>query len=341
MKKVFMKTLKVIFIITALIILLICGLIINNRIYYSMYNKVDTSAETLTDNELTIIASIYQYLKDFGNDIYDDFSSQSTLIIYNRKYEFLLTNNDYEDDWELVGYGDIVRKNIYRRKANNPKAFAIKIHNHWAGSFSTSDYYHVSFLEQVPIIVPPQIFSLDDIAYKSVVVHEMVHALQGDRDCTRVEAAEYIGDVLNVYQSDNNFINLIKQEGKILDEAVKLTDETKIITKIREFIETRDNRRNTCGMTDSEIFAEKEYEWLEGMARYAEHIASTGSKSMVAKHLGNIAQKSAEDDKYYVLGMAEIILINKLYITDWQHKLFYKKYTPEDILREYLSEDTK
>lgn len=337
-----MKILKVMFIITVFIILLICGLMMNNRIYFNKYSRIDTSAETLTDHELTAIASIYQYIKDFGNDIYDGFSTQSNLIIYNREYEFLFTDDEYENEWKFISYSDIVGKNIYRRKANKPKAFAVKIQNHWAGSFPTYDYYHVSFFEKVPIIVPPQIFSLDDVAYKSVVIHEMVHALQGNRDSYRVEAAEYIGKVLNGYYGNSVFNNQIKQEGKILEEAVNLTDKMKIAAKMREFIETRDDRRNMCGMTDSEIFAEKEYEWLEGMARYAEYIASAGSKSKVAKNLGNIAQKTAEDDgRYYVLGMAEIILINKLNIIDWQHKLFYDKYTPEDILREYLSGETR
>ena len=334
MKKVFVKILKVMFIITALILFLICGLIINNRIYYNKYSRVDTGAETLTENELTAIASIYQYLKDFGNDIYNGFSSQSNLIIYNRKYEFLLTDNEYEDEWKFIDYSEIVGKNIYRRKANNPKAFAVKINNHWAGSFTTHNYFIVSFLEQVPIFVPPQFFSLDDIAYKSVVVHEMSHALQGDRDNSRVETAEFIGKELNVYSGNSDYNNLIKQEGKIMEEAINLTDKVKITTKILEFIETRDHRRNICGMTNSEIFAEKEHEWLEGTARYAEYIASAGSKSMTVKNLGKITQQTAD---YYALGMAEIILINNLNITDWQHKLFYDKYTPEDILREYLN----
>ena len=319
--------------------MLICGLIINNRIYYSKYNKVNTNTEILTDNELKDIASVYQYITDFGNDIYNGFDTQTELIIYNREYEFLFTDDEYGDEWKFIGHDEITEKNIYRRKADTPQAFAIKLYNHWVASFCTHDYYNVSILEQVPVFMPPQMFLLDDIAYKSIIVHEMVHALQGNRDSYRVDAAEHIHNVCSAYYGNNDFNNLIKQEGKILKEAINLTDIAEITSKVHEFIAIRDSRRNTCGMTYDEISSEKEIEWLEGMARYAEYIASKGSKSIIAKNLDDITQKVvvSSDDRYYALGMAEIMLIKKLNITDWQQKLFHEKYTPEDILTQIFS----
>lgn len=71
-------------------------------------------------------------------------------------------------------------------------------------------------------------------------------------------------------------------------------------------------------MTNDEIKNEMDFEWLEGMARYAEYTASAGSKSIVSRKLINIFEKVAinGDDIYYTLGMAQVILIQKLETDD-------------------------
>ena len=335
MKKLF----KGVAIVALCLVLVVVGLILNNRICYAMYDKADVDLEVLTDAELETAASIFAYLSDHGGAIFDGFGELTELLLYNRTYEFLLTDGVYEQGWETLGADGRTGKTVYRRLSEDPKAFAVKIGDRWAGSFCTQAYYPVSLLEQVPVFVPPQLFLLDDIAYRSVVVHEMAHALQGNRDNSRLEQVEGLHNVNSRYDGDRDFNAFMKKEGKLLEEAMSLTDHNELVSKAGEFLASRDSRRTDCGMTAQEISDEKEYEWLEGSGRYTEYIAADGSRTTSSRGLDqNIAQKAAAQgvDRYYALGMAQIVLIRNLDIPDWQPKLFYQQYAPEDVLREYL-----
>lgn len=333
------KFLKIIGIIVLCIVLIICGLIVNNRVYYTIYSKADIDLNYLTDNEVETFASVFDYLSEHGDVIVDGFNELTELLTYNRKYEFLVTGDIYGNGWEFLGFNKRLNKNIYRRLADNPQAFAVKIEDHWVGSFCTQNYYPISFLEQVPVIVPPQLFSLDDIAYRSVFIHEMAHALQGNRNNDRLDKVSHLHNVNSNYFENSNFKASIKQEGQILEDAIKLTDKNEIVKKVNEFLYTRDLRRNEHNMTDVAIFNEKEFEWLEGFGRYAEFISSEGSKSAISRSLNKISAKVAtyDDGTYYALGMAQIVLIGKLGIPEWQQNFFYGNYMPEDLLREYNS----
>lgn len=49
--------------------------------------------------------------------------------------------------------------------------------------------------------------------------------------------------------------------------------------------------------------------------------------SIVSKGLGDISEKVKiqSDDRYYTLGMAQILLIKRLDVLNWQEKLLYKE----------------
>jgi len=326
------KVLKIFGVIAFCIVLVICGLIINNRVYYAIYCKSDVDLNYLTGKEVKIVASAFEYLAEHGDAIFDGFDELTELIVYNRKYEFLITDGVYENGWDFLGFNETINKNIYRRLANNPQSFATKIDNHWVGEYCTLNYAPVSLLELIPVIVPPQFFSQDDIAYRSILIHEMTHALQGNRDNDRFDKASRLDAAIDGYFENSDFNASLKQEGKILEEAIKLSDKNEIAKKVNEFLHARESRRNDHNMSSSDISNEKEFEWLEGLARYAELLASEGSKSIYADNLDKISQKTGSD-WYYASGMAQIILIKKLEIPDWQRKLFYENYSLEDLLK--------
>ena len=227
-------------------------------------------------------------------------------------------------------------KKIYRRKAQSPQAFATKIGDTWAGSFDTYGYFNCALLEQIPMVIPPQLLVYDSIGYRSIVVHEMIHAYQGRCDNERVDEAEHLKNIDEPFIQNMAFNRSIEEEGKILEEALASKDNEKQL--IQSFLNVRDERRKQCGMTEEEIWREQEFEWLEGGARYGEYIASQGTKSIVSKNLGNISEKvkTRGDDRFYTLGMAQILLIKKMQIPNWQSKLLKEGYTPEKILREAL-----
>lgn len=319
-----------------IILVVIVGLIINNRICYFSYSSADINSNTLSKSEIDTAENTLSWLDNNGNEIFDGFDGSIDLILFNRSYEFLITANKY-NDWEYVS-SCADGKSIYRRKANNPQAFATKIGYTWAGSFNTYDYFNVSLLEQIPIIIPPQLLTYDDIGYRSFIIHEMLHAFQGKCDYDRVDKTEHLENICSSYFGYKEFNNYIKQEGELLEKAINTTDSS-VDEIVSEFLSVRDKRREECKIRDVDITNEQELEWLEGSARYAEYIASQGTNNSISKGNANISEKVKiqGDDRYYTLGMAQILLIKRLDIAEWQEKLLYKGYSPESLLREYIS----
>ncbi len=336
MKKAMKKIGIVLAVLIGLIIIVVVGLIINNRVIYNSLDEKAVEVDYLTDSQLADVENVYSYLKD--NTIYDGFgSADNDVVLYNRNYEFLVTSRETVNGWEETDQ-TVSERNVFRRTADDPQAFAQNADGTWAGTFSVHDFFDISILEQTPIFIPPQMFRYDDIGYRGIVIHEMVHAFQARSDTQRFESIHHKNNVNEKYYNDSTYNDYIKQEAKALNSIVN-DDNSDVKEKVRTFLNARNNRHSDCNMTDDEISAEQDLEWLEGAARYAEYISSQGSTSPVAKGLSNISSKAKvhSDDRFYTLGMAEIIAIDKLNISDWQNKIFVKGYSLEELLSEAIS----
>lgn len=314
---------RILLTIVVVLVVLIIGLIINNRILYIKYNGQDTKKDALTEKEINRVHEVFDYLNSEGNSLFHGFDGKSmNLLVYNEGYEFLFS--DFEpagSEWTALGQDEATGKLMFRRTAVNSQAFAVKIDNTWVGSFATMDTYHKEMLNQLPIFYPPQLIVADEQYYKALVIHEMVHAFQGRYNTDRIDAAEHINDVCSSYYNDSDFNQLIEQEAGYLEAALQAEDTDTIQDNVQSFLITREQRRTECGMTDQDIHNEQELEWLEGLARYAELKASAGSSSPIAKGLSDISEKVkvSSDDRYYTLGMAEyrlILALDKAYETE-------------------------
>lgn len=333
-----MKMVKKIIIIIAIVLaILAAGLIINNRIFYFMYNYADTKKDNLSDEDISRIHEVFTDLHKEGNDIFNGFDGKDlNLLLYNEVYEFLFS--DFQPsgrEWTYIGKDEYLDKQIYRRAAENSQAFAVKVDTSWVGSFATMDTYHKQMLSEIPIFYPPQLIIVDEQYYKSIIIHEMVHAFQGIYNSKRVDDAEHIHNVCNKYYANKRFNELLERESDYLEAALKANDMDIVREKVQLFLQTRTQRRIECQMTDKDIYEEQELEWLEGLARYAEYKISRGSSSLIAKGLTDITKKVKvkNDDRYYALGMAEYMIITKLDRKYEQH-IFRNNVELEDILYE-------
>lgn len=330
---------KIVLIFFAVIATLLIGLILNNRIAYLIYSSKNTEADQLTPAEIAEARDILNYLDKNGDSIFTGFDGSSTdLILYNEKYEFLLSKTERDNfiGWEEIGYDEELARYGYRREAKNSQAFAVKVGKQWVGSFSTHTYYNKSITEQIPVFIPPQLFRADDEYYRAIVIHEMTHAFQGNLANDRVDTDEHYNNVSEKYFSDSTYEELITQEAKYLEEAISSnnTDDSKKLLKA--FMETRLKRRTSCNLSAQEITMEKELEWLEGCARYAEYEASRDSASSIPKDLIHIEKRVKSykaDERFYVLGMAEVLLLSRT-SDNWQEKILKDGYTLEDCLME-------
>lgn len=320
-------------ILIACLVLLVAALIMNNRICYFIASRADMKQDMLTQKELQDVNDIYTYLKDHGSELLDGFDgSNLNLILYNESYEFLLTENQSEQGWEFIKADETTGKNVFRRNADHPQAFAVRVNTRYAGSFATHDYYNKSVIEQIPVFYPPQLLSADDTYYKAIAIHELVHAYEGNRNKQRLDRDEHYHDVCQNHQ-DSEFKKLLVEEAEELQLAVNADSKEEASFQVHKFLETRNKRRERAHMTVQETMQEVELEWLEGCARYVEMNVAKGSKSLAAKNLGKIKQHAGynSDDRYYTLGMAQIMILEE-YMEEWQQKTFVESMTLEECL---------
>ena len=328
-------------IVLGLIIVSMVILLINHAIVKARYDKIDTATNELSVKEISQIAVLYDRVAEEGNDIFPGLSdSDIDLLLFNDAYEFLVTDQAVESSWECLGWNDSLQKYIYRCPAAQSQAFAVNTNGNWVASLSTQDTLNKYVLDSMSddlgffsIFVPPQFFETDDAYYQGLLIHEMIHVLQANACEDRFLAASSLQGVCSIYNSDSNFTTGLQEEGEYLELALHADTREDTILYAEKFLAARLDRRTECQLTAEEIEDEKNLEWLEGTARYAEYIASSDSNCLIRKNMGDISEKVAvqSDDRYYSLGMAEALLLDKLKY-DWKSEALSSDFIFEDAL---------
>lgn len=333
-------------ILLGLILLSLTALFINHAIIAARYDKKDTTASELSTKEIAQIAAAYDTVQSTGDDIFPGLSdSDIDVIIFNDAYEFLITDRAAESQWECLGWNDSLQKYIYRRQATQSQAFAVYTNETWVASLSTQDTLNKYVIDSmsedlgfVAAFIPPQVFQTDDAYYQGLIVHEMIHVLQANACEERFQTAAAIHGLCSIYNSDTNFTEKMQSEGEYLELALDADTREETLAYAEEFLAARLERRTTCQLTAEEIESEKNLEWLEGTARYAEYIASSDSDCLIRKNMDDISEKVAvqSDDRYYTLGMAEALLLDKLQY-DWKSDILSSDFCFEDALSRAIS----
>ncbi|HWT26990.1 MAG TPA: hypothetical protein VN131_03550 [Mobilitalea sp.] len=330
-----------------LLLIFICltGLLANNLILRAVYSRYVTDADTLSKDELTQVKEVYDYLEAEGTKLLPGFDGKNIdLIVFNHAYEFLICNGDADNNWEFLEENEALGKNIYRRNADNSQAFAVNTNGEWVGSMSTRKNFVKSITNTLGeagvfgYLIPLQVFATDNEHYKGLIIHEMTHALQAIQIEPRLIKDQTISNVSSKYDNNTRYQELIREEAKYIEKALKSEslDETTVYAK--HFLVLRKQRREESNMTSQEIRTEKEFEWLEGLARYTEYVSSAKSKSILRGNLDNIENKMNEggDERFYALGMAQALVLDKLGY-DWKQTVFTENFTFEDTLEQALT----
>lgn len=317
------------------VLVVVLGLIINNRLCVLKYNKFDTDGDILTAAEISAIKSAYDYLDNYGEDIIEGLKENTDLITFNDRYEFLICDNEVVPGWSFICNNPDLNKKIYRRNADNPQAFAVFVGDKWVGSMGTKNRFNKFAANAVPLLFPPQVMIMDDEHYKATVIHEKVHAWQANNNGERFVQIKTLHDICEDYYSNQEFNEIIMQEAYYLEQAILAVKHEDVLAYSKKFLETRERRRTVCKMSMVEIQNEVDFEWLEGLARYAEYKASTNSDSMVAKNLLDIDQKvkAKGDDRYYTLGMGQALVLDKLQ-KEWKDQVLNDNFSMEAYLKE-------
>ena len=316
------------------ILVLILGLIVNNRLCAIKYSKFDTNGGILTTAEISAVKSVYEYLANYGDDIFKGLKESIDLIIFNDSYEFLICDNELVPGWNYICNNGDLNQKIYRRNADNPQAFAVLVGEKWIGSMGTKNKLNKYITNSVPLFFPPQIMITDDEHYQAMIIHEMVHAYEANNNNARFTKIRTLHDICNNYYDHKAFNEMITKEAYYLEQAILAEKHEDVLAYAKKFLEIRERRRTECKMSMTEIQSEVGFEWLEGLARYAEYKASINSDSLVVKKFLDIDQKVKVkgDDRYYTLGMAQALVLDKLQ-TYWKNEVFDDDFSMEGYIK--------
>jgi hypothetical protein len=135
----------------SLIFLITLGLILNNRLYVRKCNLLDTTGDVLTSSEISAIQGVYKYLDLYGDGLFLGLKENKDLVIFNDRYEFLICDKKTVPGWEFVCNNECLNKNIHRRIADNPQAFAVFTEDKWVASMSTKNTGNKHVANAVPL----------------------------------------------------------------------------------------------------------------------------------------------------------------------------------------------
>lgn len=270
------------------------------------------------------------------------------VILYNGRYEFLIGKADPPPPWAVVESDNFSGEKYYRRDASNPQAFAVQVGDRWAGSMSTLEWMN----RKSPL-------KLSRDFHVVVVLHEMFHVYQATQSSERFKQAMRVYAAEARYPSkDAEFAAAWDREGYLLATALKARDDAGIRRAVRDFLQARDARRARATLSSDLLAYERELEWLEGLAKYAEirfyELASSygGDPAYSSYRPGLpywqtnfvlLERQMARQDgdlRFYLSGMAQARLLDGL-SPGWKEKAMRSGVYLEDILRASVGRDAK
>ncbi|MEX0845457.1 MAG: hypothetical protein WD022_09240 [Balneolaceae bacterium] len=247
----------------------------------------------LTETEQIRVAEVNHLRTTLGNEVWPGWGDENIpILIYNEGYTFLIGMDNPEAGWIRVPYKTIegsewekVFDNYpYHRQAlpksgESPQAFIVEIGGVFAASMTTKDWTQIHLMqlikEDLPNFLKPIMpYSLFINKFNSDwhiagILHESFHAFQAKHSYSRLKSAENLNTYHNSYPWRNaEFREIWVQERHLLAKALIKNDIHEIKPIVKEWLEVREERRSRIDSTL--IYYEKQREWLEGLAKYAE-----------------------------------------------------------------------
>lgn len=257
--------------------------------------------EKLSENEKAYIAEAMNLQQNLGNSVWPGWGDQQIpVMVYNEKYAFLTgyTNppagwkkmpaEEFRgSDWKPVENDDIFGKVYYHQRLPNPEItpenFTVKVGNRWVVTMQTKEYAAVAFYNGFKKELPPVLNAVFPYKifwnmlmgkaenYIEGMTHEAFHAFQGTVVPSRLAEGENAAQLSSEYPWEQPK-NAAGWEGEINLLLKTYHNENKDSMRYYTalFIKKREERRQTANLSEEFIQYEKNREWLEGLAKYAE-----------------------------------------------------------------------
>lgn len=300
----------------------------------------------LTAQDKGLLAEALRLKQALGDEVWPGLGGASIpVIVYNEGYEFLTgpVNPAPAPPWAKVEKDTFAGEPYFRRPAEHPQAFAVDLGEQWAASMTS-----LETMMNRKVRINPDF-------YVVLVLHEVFHAFQATVEPARFREANSVYVLEKSYPAKEPvFAKAWTEEGAILAAALKAKDRDETMDRVKAFLRQRDSRRGALPFNVVTAEYERQLEWLEGLAKYAEirfyELAATRSKEpafaaykpglaywtwdflRLEKQLG--AQEG--DLRFYLSGMAQARILDRL-SPDWKVRFLKDGGTTEDRLRALIS----
>jgi hypothetical protein len=330
------------------------------------------NSDKLTSLDKARLAEALNIKTSLGKDLWPEWAATTNpIILFNHAYEFLIGfPSQPPAGWEVVPQDSYNGQAYFRRPAVDPQNFAMPVGDRWAASMATKTEADVFLIDTFRSMFPPplkQIFPYRVFIQPSETqiggfLHEDFHVFEqaaAPQRLVKAEAAHGSGDL---YESTSEaFKSELKQEADLLAQALGAKSDAQAADLVRQFLQVRDNRRNTYHLDQALVDYERWLEWEEGMAKYVEvdsyRLANqTIGYSPVAAMAGDPYFKSyrkfngrwsqelfqlrnpsgSPETRFYNTGMAESFLLDRLK-PDWKNTVMQNGVFLEDLLRQAIA----
>ncbi len=315
------------------------------------------AADTLAEADRSELESFFRLRAAVGDSVWPGLATAPIpVVLYNDKFEFLAGASVPVAPWKAATGESVGGEPVYRRPVEDPQAFAIPVGDGWGASLFTCERLNRESLLGMRRALPgplAAVFPYWFVTYgrdfhQALLLHECLHAYQAIRAPERFADAQRAYRYEAAYPSaDPAFAAAWTQEGRLLAQALNARDVTRLRDLAAEFLRVRAERRRAARLTPEQIDYEREMEWLEGPAKYAEmrfyELAAASEGGGFRRglpywrdDLRRLRTKLGAlpgDQRFYLSGMAQAELLDRLGAR-WKDRLLAGDVHLEELLHD-------
>lgn len=343
--------------------------------------------ERLSTHQKAILTEVIHLRRVLGDTVWPNWGQADIpLIVYNEAYAFLVAYPDPPDGWlkvpantlrggpwELVPDDDFGGSPYYRQRLQagvTPEAYTVLVGERWVASLGTQEWMQIALVDQFRQDLPPFVREIFPYrlatrmllrgtdGYVCGILHEAFHAYQGIEAAERLAVAERAVRWADAYpHSETAMQEAWQVELDLLAQALRAPadDTDRIAALARQFLGQREQRRQS--LAPALIDYERQREWAEGLARYAElGIWRAGMQAEAYQPSPGLATDrdfgayggynrrwsqeidqmrrtagSSGDGRFYYSGMAQAVLLDRL-SPGWKDQAMAEGIFLEDLL---------
>lgn len=240
------------------------------------------TADSLTAADRRALAEARRLKAAYGEGVWPGLGRAALpQVVYNDRWSFLVGwPGPAPEGWQATGGEPLFEAPVLRRRAGEPTPLAARIGNRWAGRWPVRRLLDRRRIREArrgmdPVsaaLIPPDLSAVPRDLYAVQLLHAAFHAHQGalaeDRLYRAVEARDASADR---YPFDDPGVSeLWRREGAALGRILAAEGPEEACRAVEAFRSARGERRDRPLLDATLVDYERDQEWLQGLAKYAE-----------------------------------------------------------------------